>query len=813
MSVQNMEPSAEQFRIASLLDEKKFDAEIEQNIKKVIEFTGCDIDKAAVALYDNDNNVEAACIKIIDSQTEEDSWAKVEKPQKKTEIRDEKDQNRIEHKFERSPQDGGRGRGRGQFRGGRGDYRGGRGGRGKSFGGQSTDRFESRDFQPREFEGGQSRYRGGGRGGRGGQRGGRGGGFRGRSEPPRNQRNYGNHGRDFRPSYREEHNVRAGAGSDSGSDAGWGGDKDNEWEKTESNKVGHGGWQDGPQEFKKSGWDEPDSINKDNWTKASPKQNQNRKVETWNNDMQDNSSGWGNEDSWDEPQVQSKRQPAVSKQSEGGWKETREWDEKEAIQSKRAPPAAHAPPQQSRDESGWNDEEDSSPPNPSRSSNQDASRLASIFPNSVTINDDKVKTSSTSTVKPHNQNHTEEKSIPQNNQLPPGFSKNSEQVLSFGRSPENKPLRRAPPPIRSSIPKQAVEMPSIVNESGSIPQFCFGSFSDERDQEAQQDYKEKNPRFQPQPPQRPTTTATNNTPDQNTDRDHGLYNLGNNILSREKAEKDLRKLLNRPPSSGQSSKSQNPNSSSNSGVVPGLMNPVQPGPGRQTSPPGSANNEIGGISSQSGASTSQPSAPGQGRTPAHRQQQYQPTISTADPMGLTHSYGSHLDSFPGHTSYSSIPGYDMLLNRTHSVSRPEELRPSTQQPIQQQQQYQPYHQTMQPFYGLSTMGYYPVIGGTQRSNAFGQPMSAYQSGGGMGGTTSENSLNRGMRPAPADIATPPPFGPVPNLSPHTYGQPTHPSAPVAFQQLLIPPHQTSVGQQHMNLSHHQQDNRGTRQNI
>ena len=58
----------------------------------------------------------------------------------------------------------------------------------------------------------------------------------------------------------------------------------------------------------------------------------------------------------------------------------------------------------------------------------------------------------------------------------------------------------------------------------------------------------------------------------------------------------------------------------------------------------------------------------------------------------------------------------MLLNRTHSVSRPEELRPSTQQPIQQQQQYQPYHQTMQPFYGLSTMGYYPVIGGTQRSN-------------------------------------------------------------------------------------------------
>jgi hypothetical protein len=136
-----MEPSAEQFRIASLLDEKKFDAEIEQNIKKVIEFTGCDIDKAAVALYDNDNNIEAACIKIIDSQTEEDSWAKVEKPQKKTEIRDEKDQNRIEHKFERSPQDGGRGRGRGQFRGGRGDYRGGRGGgRGKSFGdNQRTD--------------------------------------------------------------------------------------------------------------------------------------------------------------------------------------------------------------------------------------------------------------------------------------------------------------------------------------------------------------------------------------------------------------------------------------------------------------------------------------------------------------------------------------------------------------------------------------------------------------------------------------------------------------------------------------------------
>ena len=45
-----------------------------------------------MALYDTDNNVEMACLKILEASDapEEDSWAKVEKPQKKTETKDEK---------------------------------------------------------------------------------------------------------------------------------------------------------------------------------------------------------------------------------------------------------------------------------------------------------------------------------------------------------------------------------------------------------------------------------------------------------------------------------------------------------------------------------------------------------------------------------------------------------------------------------------------------------------------------------------------------------------------------------------------------
>ena len=48
-----------------------------------------------------------------------------------------------------------------------------------------------------------------------------------------------------------------------------------------------------------------------------------------------------------------------------------------------------------------------------------------------------------------------------------------------------------------------------------------------------------------------------------------------------------------------------------------------------------------------------------------------------------------------------------------------------------------------------------------------QPMSSYQPSS-MGATNSSDSLRGGMRTSAQDIATPPPFGTVPNLSPHTY---------------------------------------------
>lgn len=45
MSLQTMEPSAEQLRIATLVEDKSSNAELEQKIQKVIEFTGCSQDQ------------------------------------------------------------------------------------------------------------------------------------------------------------------------------------------------------------------------------------------------------------------------------------------------------------------------------------------------------------------------------------------------------------------------------------------------------------------------------------------------------------------------------------------------------------------------------------------------------------------------------------------------------------------------------------------------------------------------------------------------------------------------------------------------
>merc|ERR1719318_1482974 len=144
---------------------------------------------------------------------------------------------------------------------------------------------------------------------------------------------------------------------------------------------------------------------------------------------------------------------------------------------------------------------------------------------------------------------------------------------------------------------------------------------------------------------------------------------------------------------------------------------------------------------------------------------------------------------------SSNPTYDILghpMGQGRPISsRPDELRTSSQQPPQPQapqmnqpSQYQYQHTPMQPFYANLGMPYYPVIG-QRNPNAF-QPTSMYHSQpSSMGGTNSSDSLRGGMRNTAGDIATPPPFGTVPNLSPHTYPSGVqHPSAPVAFPQLL-----------------------------
>ena len=49
--------------------------------------------QAAIALFDTDFNVEQACLKILesaDNEADDDTWGKVEKPQKKASNREEK---------------------------------------------------------------------------------------------------------------------------------------------------------------------------------------------------------------------------------------------------------------------------------------------------------------------------------------------------------------------------------------------------------------------------------------------------------------------------------------------------------------------------------------------------------------------------------------------------------------------------------------------------------------------------------------------------------------------------------------------------
>jgi len=885
--VQNMEPSAEQYRLASMLESTSDqEKESEQKIQKVVEFTGCTSDQAAIALFDTDFNVEAACLKILESAENEaaaDTWGKVEKPQKKVLNRDEK-MDKFGNDFQVSGHRGdnrGGARGRGAFRGGRGDFRGGRGGgaqRGKSY---DSGRFPDRSFG--DYQGGNKRDYSSGRGGGGGQRGGArgggsrggGGGYRGRSEPPRGGQ--GRSGYAQRGQSRQHQAPTQHAGSDSGSD--WG-QNEPEWGKTEK-------WDAAPVKHKQappkqqtvaaptrtrvdsSGWDEPESLNAQNWTRkdsegwnddgdnwgqsattvATQKQEQKtQKTQKWNETYE-----WGDNDqsakqAWTDDEPKKQQQPAVVSAPKAMPSHAAVVNAS-SVAAAAVPPviaqqAAAAPVAQQQQQ---------------QAAQQQTDHLDRIFSKNVNILDTQ-KNISSSTVKPHRKQQNEEKSIPQNNQLPPGFATQQQQqrdVLSFGRSPE-RGGRRAPPPIRSSInhPRQAVEMPTSMSVNSDLPtaQFCFGSFPEPSRQSAPVSVPEPvEPQVQQHQQQEPLTEYTNgesksvtypahpNTatsqPDQGKDLDHGLSSYHHqHIPTREKAERDLRKMLNQP-----SSKDSSHSSSSTMGqVVPGLINPVQPQSTNQGSVVGSVqrpNQSLVGASppqiynkvKNEIPQSALPSAPGQGRLNIDRNQQqptqraYQPSISTAD-MGL--HYGG----------MSSNPTYDILghpMGQGRPISsRPDELRTSSQQ--QQQQapqmnqpsQYQYQHTPMQPFYANLGMPYYPVIG-QRNPNAF-QPTSMYHNQqSSMGGTNSSDSLRGGMRNTAGDIATPPPFGAVPNLSPHTYPSGVaqqynqyehlpshHPSAPVAFPQLLIQqPTAGSLGGQHINMGHHQQDNRGPRQNL
>jgi len=100
------------------------------------------------------------------------------------------------------------------------------------------------------------------------------------------------------------------------------------------------------------------------------------------------------------------------------------------------------------------------------------------------------------------------------------------------------------------------------------------------------------------------------------------------LTTREKAEKDLRSLLKQNPGSSSKPSSSSMTSSSGSGAVPGLMNPPISRHSPQQESSGNQSGVMGGSVINS--------APGQGRSSIGqtRQQQYQPTISAVDSMGI-----------------------------------------------------------------------------------------------------------------------------------------------------------------------------------
>ncbi|CAG5107616.1 Oidioi.mRNA.OKI2018_I69.chr1.g3411.t2.cds [Oikopleura dioica] len=757
--MQTMEPTADQLRIATMFEgDGGNDKDLERKIKQVTEFTGCSNDQAAVALYDCDNDIQMACLKVMDaggdSAKEADNWTAVEKPVKK-----ERDPSADKWASERAVDNftgRGRGRGRGYFDGGRG----GRGGRGRSF--ANGERREFRDYEDRGNRGSfgeRGRGRGRGRGDRGG--------FRGRSEPFRGSGGRGAPQNESRSRNRRQHSP---SGSDIGSDGGWG--KEEEKITNWSNK-----------EFTRDGWNEPDSSERFNhkqqgqeqplpdWS-DSPKVGAPvpGKVEQWqNNQTSSQSNAWDQEDSWSTEQkpVVQESQPKKQHNVEANqWAaepaEPVSWDSAPQMQSWSQPqqpePVQQAPPPQ---QNHWHSEPAQvRQPVVQPEDTQRQERLAKIFNQQAQISEQEPRK-----VVPAPQKAPQPKPVAQQKQSsigPPGLHKSSvaDPVLSFGRSPEDAG-RRLPPPTRRTIKKGVLQMPEDRDDMPKASQFVFGNIesTDDVDYSRAQKYSEKPspPLKQPSAPgyapqslhqpaqtRKPTATTQSDQPkEQNKPEPQQVADPGLSYhryaREKERAESDLRNLLKPNPQSSTAKPAQQQSREqggpvSSTGVVPGLSVPARTSPNNPQS-----TGQMGSIS-----------APGQGRSGS---------IGNVRTAGLGHQPYSQHENIMYQPSMNQ--GYDMIQIQRPNVSRHSDDGLRSQGlggfqaftgSIQPQQYYAPIPQ------------YYPMT--VQRSSSAYAPM--YSSA--QAGNTTDSM--RSMRTQQQE--TPPPF-----LSTNAYGQ--------GFPNILIPP--------------------------
>lgn len=779
--MQTMEPTSDQLRIAAMFEgDGGTDKDLEVKIKQVTEFTGCTNDQAAVALYDCDNDIQMACLKVIDAGGDAaktaDNWTAVEKPVKKEKDASDKwDSRAVDNQFAGR----GRGRGRGYFDGGRG-----RGGRGRSFAHGERRDFNYEDRGNRGSFGERGRGRGRGRGDRGG--------FRGRSEPFR-----GGRGPVQNESRSRNRRQQSPSGSDVGSNDGWGEDKG---EKITS-------WSN--KEFTRDGWNEPDSSERYNHKSKNQQQQQELldwsdspkigapipgKVEQWQSQTQSQTqrdpNAWDQEDSWSQPQVQEVQQQPPKKQHNveaNQWAaepaEPVSWDSAPVSQmqqwSQQPEPVQQAPPQQ-QNHWGVQPEPAQRQPVVQPEDTQRQERLAKIFNQQAQISEQEPRQAAPAPQKAAPQ----PKPVAQPKQSsigPPGLQKSaqsSDSVLSFGRSPEDAG-RRLPPPTRRTIKKGVLQMPEDRDDAPKASQFVFGNIesTEDVDYSRAQKYTEKPvapaqvlqpsvpvyvPQTLHQPAQRKPTAIEREAKEhskqaesqQNTDPGLSYHRYAR---EKERAESDLRNLLKPNPQSSTAKPAQPQGSisgaPSSAGVVPGLSVPARTSPNNPQS-----SGQMGSIS-----------APGQGRSGSIG------NVRTA----LGHQPYSQHENIMYQPSMNQ--GYDMIQIQRPNVSRHSDdglrnqglggfqaFTPS----IQPQQYYAPIPQ------------YYPMT--VQRSSSAYAPM--YSNA--QAGNTTDSM--RSMRTQQQE--TPPPF-----LSTNAYGQ--------GFPNILIPqgangqlgPH----GQQHP-------DNRGQR---